>query len=66
MALDIKKGNKTYEFSNSSVDKILSSKAFGLKILSRNHANDAAAKALCKWLVAVEEHDSIDSNKHRA
>ena len=45
MALDIKKGNKTYEFSNSSVDKILSSKAFGLKILSRNHANDAAAKA---------------------
>ena len=45
MALDIKKGNKTYEFSNSSVDKILSSKAFGLQILPRDHADNAAAKA---------------------
>lgn len=45
MALDIKKGNKTYEFSNQSVSKILASKAVGKEILARDHANDAAAKA---------------------
>ncbi len=45
MALDIKKQNKTYEFSNSSVSKIIASKAVGLDVVSRNHANDAAAKA---------------------
>tara|TARA_R110002020_G_scaffold257701_1_gene471356 strand:+ start:138 stop:335 length:198 start_codon:yes stop_codon:yes gene_type:complete len=45
MALDIKKANKTYEFSNSSVSKILSSKAFGLDVIPKNYANDTAAKA---------------------
>ena len=45
MALDIKRQNKTYEFSNSSVSKILASKAVGTDILARDHADDAAAKA---------------------
>lgn len=44
MALDIKKANKTYEFSNSSVSKILASKAVGKDILIRNYADNAAAK----------------------
>ena len=43
MGLNIKKANKTYEFSNSSVSKILSSKAFGKDILIRDYASDAAA-----------------------
>ena len=45
MGLDIKKGNKTYEFSNSSVSKIVASKAVGVDILTRSHATNAAAKA---------------------
>ena len=45
MALDIKKANKTYEFSNSSVSKILASKAVGKDILDRNYADNDAAKA---------------------
>ena len=48
MALDIKRQNKTYEFSNSSVSKILASKAVGKDILARDHADDAAAKAVEK------------------
>ena len=45
MTLDIKKANKTYEFSNSSVSKIVASKAVGKDILDRNYADNAAAKA---------------------
>jgi hypothetical protein len=45
MALDIKKANKTYEFSNSSVSKIVASKAVGKDILIRNYADNDAAKA---------------------
>ena len=45
MALDIKLANKAYEFSNSSVSKILASKAVGKDILARDHADDTAAKA---------------------
>ena len=45
MALDIKKQNKTYEFSNSSVSKILASKAVGKDILARDYADNAAALA---------------------
>lgn len=44
MALDIKKANKTYEFSNSNVSEILASKAVGKDILIRNYADNAAAK----------------------
>ena len=44
MGLDIKKGNKAYEFSNLNVNKLLESKAFGLLVISRNHVNNAAAK----------------------
>jgi hypothetical protein len=43
MALDIKLANKTYEFSNSSVSKIISSKSVGKDILVRDYANNAAA-----------------------
>jgi hypothetical protein len=55
MALDIKRQNKTYEFSNSSVSKILASKAVGKDILARDHADDAAAKAagLAKGVVCI-------------
>lgn len=45
MALDIKKADKTYEFSNSSVSKIIASKAVGKDVLIRNYADNAAAKA---------------------
>jgi|TARA_R110001592_G_scaffold63838_1_gene195905 hypothetical protein len=45
MALDIKLANKTTEFTNSSVSKIIASKAVGNGILTRNHVNEAAAKA---------------------
>ena len=45
MGLDIKKGNKTYEFSNSSVSKIIASKAVGKDILIRSHVTNTAAKA---------------------
>ena len=45
MGLDIKKGNKTYEFSNSSVSKIIASKAVGKDILVRSHTNNTTAKA---------------------
>jgi len=45
MALDIKRQNKTYEFSNSDVSKILASKAVGKDVLARDHANNAAALA---------------------
>jgi len=45
MALDIKKANKTYEFSNLSVSEIVASKAVGKDILIRNYADNTAAKA---------------------
>ncbi len=45
MALDIKRQNKTYEFSNSDVSKILASKAVGKDVLAREHADNAAALA---------------------
>jgi len=45
MALDIKKTNKTYQFSNLNVSEIIASKAVGEDILYRNHADNAAAKA---------------------
>jgi len=44
MALDIKKANKTYEFSNLNVSEIIASKAVGKDILVRNYADNAAAK----------------------
>ena len=45
MSLDIKKANKTYEFSNLNVSEIVASKAVGKDILIRNYADNAAAKA---------------------
>jgi len=45
MGLDIKLANKTYEFSNSSVSKIISSKSVGKDILVRDYANSVAAVA---------------------
>ena len=45
MALDIKKANKTYEFSNLNVSEIIASKAVGKDILDRNYVDNAAAKA---------------------
>ena len=45
MGLDIKLANKTYEFSNSSVSKIISSKSVGKDILVRDYAGNAAAIA---------------------
>tara|TARA_B110000208_G_scaffold162691_1_gene199188 strand:+ start:96 stop:290 length:195 start_codon:yes stop_codon:yes gene_type:complete len=45
MGLDIKLANKTYEFLNSSVSKIISSKSVGKDILVRDYANNAAAIA---------------------
>ena len=44
MALDIKKANKTTEFTNSNVSEIIASKAVGKDILTRDYANNAAAK----------------------
>jgi hypothetical protein len=44
MGLDIKKANKTYEFTNSNVSEIIASKAVGKGLLDRNHADNAAAK----------------------
>jgi hypothetical protein len=45
MSLDIKKANKTYEFSNLNVSEIVASKAVGKDILIRNYVDNAAAKA---------------------
>ena len=45
MGLDIKLANKTYEFSNSSVSKIIASKAVGKDILVKDYADNAAAVA---------------------
>jgi hypothetical protein len=45
MALDIKKANKTTEFTNLSVSKIIASKAVGKDILVKDYANNAAAIA---------------------
>ena len=45
MGLDIKLANKTYEFSNSSVSKTISSKSVGKDILVRDYADNAAAVA---------------------
>ena len=45
MSLEIKKANKTTEFTNLGVSKIIASKAVGKDILTRDHANNAAAKA---------------------
>jgi hypothetical protein len=44
MGLDIKKANKTYEFTNSNVSEIIASKAVGKGLLDRNYADNAAAK----------------------
>ncbi len=45
MALDIKKANKTYEFSNLNVSEIIASKGVGKDILDRDYADNAAARA---------------------
>ena len=45
MALDIKLANKTTEFTNLSVSKIIASKAVGKDILVKDYADNAAAKA---------------------
>ena len=45
MGLDIKLANKTYEFSNSSVSKIIYSKSVGKDILVRDYEDNAAAVA---------------------
>lgn len=45
MGLDIKKANKTTEFTNLSVSKIIASKAVGKDILVKDYANNAAAVA---------------------
>tara|TARA_R100000951_G_scaffold28169_1_gene24165 strand:+ start:76 stop:270 length:195 start_codon:yes stop_codon:yes gene_type:complete len=45
MALDIIKANKTTEFTNLSVSKIIASKAVGKDILVKDYANNAAALA---------------------
>tara|TARA_R110000744_G_scaffold31028_1_gene73227 strand:- start:2002 stop:2199 length:198 start_codon:yes stop_codon:yes gene_type:complete len=45
MALDIKLANKTTEFTNLSVSKIIASKAVGKDILVKDYAGNAAAKA---------------------
>ena len=44
MGLDITKANKTTEFTNLSVSKIIASKAVGKDILTRAHVSNAAAK----------------------
>lgn len=48
MALDIKKANKTYEFSNLSVSKILVSKAVGKEIPEYGNQGLAKAAGLAK------------------
>jgi|TARA_R110002012_G_scaffold317536_1_gene534222 hypothetical protein len=45
MGVDVKLANKTTEFTNLSVSKIIASKAVGKDILLRDHANNAAAVA---------------------
>ena len=45
MGVSIKKANKTTEFTNLSVSKILASKAVGKDILVKDYANNAAAIA---------------------
>ena len=45
MSLNIKKANKTTEFTNLSVSKIIASKAVGKDILVKDYANNAAAVA---------------------
>jgi len=45
MGLDIKLANKTTEFTNLSVSKIIASKAVGKDILVKDYANNAAAIA---------------------
>jgi|TARA_B110000908_G_scaffold152066_1_gene187375 hypothetical protein len=45
MALDIKLANKTTEFTNKSVSKIIASKAVGIDIIDRNYSTDAYARA---------------------
>ena len=45
MGLEIKKANKTTEFTNLSVSKIIASTAIGKGILTRAHATNADAKA---------------------
>jgi len=44
MGLSIKKANKTTEFTNLSVSKIIASTAVGEGILTRAHVDNAAAK----------------------
>tara|TARA_R110000764_G_scaffold224664_4_gene313931 strand:- start:7053 stop:7253 length:201 start_codon:yes stop_codon:yes gene_type:complete len=44
MSLNIKKANKTTEFTNLSVSKIIASTSVGKDILKRAHATNAAAK----------------------
>jgi|DEB0MinimDraft_10_1074344.scaffolds.fasta_scaffold10851_2 hypothetical protein len=45
LGLRIKKANKTTEFTNSSVSKILASGAVGKDILARDYADNNAAVA---------------------
>ena len=45
MGVSIKKANKTTEFTNLSVSKIIASESVGKDILVRDHADDTAAKA---------------------
>jgi hypothetical protein len=45
MGLNITKANKTTEFTNLSVSKIIASKAVGTDILVKDYANNAAAIA---------------------
>lgn len=45
MGLSIKKANKTTEFTNLDVSKIIASTAIGKDILTRAHATNTAAKA---------------------
>tara|TARA_R110000868_G_scaffold286713_7_gene547142 strand:- start:77 stop:277 length:201 start_codon:yes stop_codon:yes gene_type:complete len=45
MGVSIKKANKTTEFTNLSVSKIIASKSVGKDILTRAHATNTAAKA---------------------
>jgi hypothetical protein len=45
MGLSIKKANKTTEFTNLGVSKIIASTAVGKDILTRAHVSNTAAKA---------------------
>ena len=61
MGLDIKLANKTYEFSNSSVSKIISSKSVGKDILVRDYGDNAAA--ISAGLVKGDLYHSVGNLK---